>query len=933
MVDVLPYQSSDSASRVELEHGWEFLPDFTGRLLYSDLQSAAGWRSARVGLSWNAQFDDLRDFMGAAWYRMHFEAPNFTQMRHALLRFGAVDYFCEVFVNGISVGTHEGGYTPFSMDIGRVMRPGDNEIAIHVVDPPMNEAENRAMFPDMMYNEIPHGKQNWYVQNGGIWQGVRLELCPSIYVDRADITPNLEGDFEASIKLAGIGLILDDGRLALDTTLKVSVYDSSGRTVFQHSEPVGTGSQVKQIRGRIETPRLWSPDDPHLYLAEVCLEGPVKYQRRYRFGFRRFEARDGKFYLNGNPFYVIAALDQDFYPETIHTPASVEFVRDMMMKAKALGLNLLRCHLKVAHPVYLAAADEFGILVWAEMPSWSDCWFPCDHFSMRAAVRGEKMFQEALFRDWNHPCIVVNTIINESWGINLQQEEQRKWLRDAFDRVKHVVQPLGRLVVDNSPCEGNFHVKTDIEDFHQYYSMPDQAPLWDKWLEQLASRPQWTFSPFGDADRSGREPLMVSEFGNWGLPKLPEDEKLPWWFTYSFGGREITTPSGVFDRFRDLKLSPLFRNYNEFAEESQWHQFISLKHQIETIRSYPSIQGHVVTGMTDVHWEANGLLDMWRNHKIFVEPLSQIQQQDVILAKLSRRTCFSGEDLEASISISHYSRRDLSGARVRWMTESGATGVLDVGTILPSGVESLGDVQWNTSEVQRPTVDRLYMELRSRTGVRLAENFTEVFVMPKTPVGEIQVRFRDSQNYYPELLGQLEAAGYLTGDEMLIATSLDDHVEEYLAQGRRVLLLIDSESAIPDGSNLSVKGRTGSELDGRWFSNFNWIRSDRDPFRQVAFGRILGFESASVVPNLVFQNVPSERFDDVLSAATFGWLQKTSPLAMQVRYGSGSMFATTYRFHDYGKEAYCTSLLNAMIRYTLSQDCAPKFELTAKQVR
>src|SRR3954466_7671115 len=207
MTDFLPYQSSQDITRVELEHGWEFLPDYSARLRYDDLANTEGWRPARVGLSWNAQFDDLRDFMGAAWYRIRADVPVFRDTRHALLKFGAVDYFCEVFVNGISVGTHEGGYTPFSMDIGRVIRPGENELAVYVVDPPMNETENRAMFPDMMYNEIPHGKQNWYVQNAGIWQGVRLEFCPSIYVDRADVTPRVSGDFEVAVRLAGIGLL------------------------------------------------------------------------------------------------------------------------------------------------------------------------------------------------------------------------------------------------------------------------------------------------------------------------------------------------------------------------------------------------------------------------------------------------------------------------------------------------------------------------------------------------------------------------------------------------------------------------------------------------------------------------------------------------------------------------------------------------------
>ena len=108
----------------------------------------------------------------------------------------------------------------------------------------------------------------------------------------------------------------------------------------------------------------------------------------------------------------------------------------MMLKAKKLGINMLRCHLKVAHPVYLDVADEVGMLIWTELPSWSDSWFPSDHFSTMAAVRADKMFWEILIRDWNHPCIVLQTIMNESWGINLKDASQREWLRNTFDRIK-----------------------------------------------------------------------------------------------------------------------------------------------------------------------------------------------------------------------------------------------------------------------------------------------------------------------------------------------------------------------------------------------------------------------------------------------------------------------------------------------------------------
>ena len=96
------------------------------------------WRDARVGLSWNVQFDDLRDYMGAAWYRISFELAPFVDPRHVLLKFGAVDYFCEAFVNGVVIGSHEGGYTPFSFEITNAVRPGVNELVMRVIDPPMD---------------------------------------------------------------------------------------------------------------------------------------------------------------------------------------------------------------------------------------------------------------------------------------------------------------------------------------------------------------------------------------------------------------------------------------------------------------------------------------------------------------------------------------------------------------------------------------------------------------------------------------------------------------------------------------------------------------------------------------------------------------------------------------------------------------------------
>src|ERR1044071_720551 len=118
-----------AGAQTRLDHNWQFLADQSGALNVRDATNTQGWRSVRVGLSWNAQFGDLRDYMGVAWYRTSLEVPQLGERKRALLRFGAVDYFSEVFINGKSIGTHEGGYTPFTFDITDALKAGANDLA------------------------------------------------------------------------------------------------------------------------------------------------------------------------------------------------------------------------------------------------------------------------------------------------------------------------------------------------------------------------------------------------------------------------------------------------------------------------------------------------------------------------------------------------------------------------------------------------------------------------------------------------------------------------------------------------------------------------------------------------------------------------------------------------------------------------------------
>lgn len=882
---------------LSLDYGWKLLVDRSGDQRIQSLPAPgnASWRPVRVGISWNAQFEDMRDYMGVAWYRAQFDVPQFASPRAVLLRFGAVDNIAEVFVNGEPAGTHEGGYTPFTIDATRLAKPGVNEVIVRVVDPPM-KADTGLIWP--AYDEIPHGKQNWYVQTGGIWQPVTLEFRPFPYISDVRVTSSTDGKVKLEVSLA-------HGDSAEGS---VAIRSNSGATVVEREVALNGSRSTFELS--VSHPELWSPSNPALYSVVATLGNGDRLSTR--FGFRSFEARDGKLFLNGQPFYMRAALDQDFYPDTIYTPPSESYVRDMMLKAKAFGLNLLRCHIKVCDPQYLNAADEVGMLVWYEIPSWNDR-NEGDMFTTAAAERGEKILRGMFDRDWNHPSIVIASIINESWGADLRNAAQRAWLKAAYDRAKTMLGDRA-LVVDNSACCANFHVKSDLDDFHQYFSIPDNAHRWDAWVSDFASRPKWTYSQHGDAERTGREPLLVSEFGNWGLPQLPQ--QLPWSFDRDFGGREVTRPAGVLDRFRDYKFTRIFPDFNKLAVATQWHQYRSLKHEIEAMRSHSSIQGYVITELTDINWEVNGLMDLWRRPKVFATKLAQLQQDNIVLLNAAKRSLTSGELAIVSVSLSSYAPAEWQGAQVVWSTTSGLTGRLRLASEPAlAAVAPVASIRFRAPVVRKPRIELLTATVMSATGEVLARNETELYLFPRTPARTAAgLTIHDPSKALAKLVPLLRKGSNVGAPRRLMISSVwDATVEQHLQNGGRALLLLDLKDAVAPSAPFKIVPRDGSDLDGNWVTNFNWVLPESAPFKDVAMRPLLGFEAAAVTPAFILQGIAPENYDNVLAGIFYGWLNNNSALAVRLPFGKGEALATTFRFDSYSTDPFARRLLDSMI--------------------
>jgi hypothetical protein len=887
---------------------WQFLTDPSSGLTITTLPST-GWRSAVANRSWNAQFEDLRDYFGVAWYKTTIEIPPIARKGHILVRFGAVDYFAEAFVNGTRVGSHEGAYTPWTIDIGALTRDGANDIVVRVVDPPPTPPGGTPRFPEMPYEELPRGKQNWYIQNGGLWQPVVLDIRPEIFIGSVRVTAKISGGFEAAIDVAG------EPFSRRPVTAKAVVRDPDGRLVATLPDTRVAAAGLVTVNGTVSAPRLWSPADPAVYSLEVSLTGGSIDRVTTRFGFREFTARDGQFFLNGQPFYMRGALDQDFYADSIYSTPDKSFVVDMMRKGRALGLNVLRCHIKVCDPTYLDAADEVGMLVWYEVPSW-------DRWTAGSVTRGKKTFEDMVARDWNHPSIVIQSLINEAWGIDMTKADERAGLRQWFDDAKAHVATLGRLIVDNSACCENFHLKSDIDDFHQYFSIPDNADRWDKWVADFASRPAWSFSSHGDGTRTGKEPLVVSEFGNWGLPELPQT--LPWWFPRDFDGRAITRPAGLFDRFKTLGLSRLFADYPALAKDAQWRQFQSLKHEIESIRAHEPVRGYVITEFTDINWEANGLMDMWRRPKVYAQDLANIQQDDVLLPTAAKRIVTVGEPIHISVKLSRYSDIDPGGGKLEF-EGGGVTGSAPTPTVARGAVGHVADVEIPTIHpfisVTLPTRLRVALTLRSADNKVIAKNYQDVFVYPAADAS-VDAVLHDPHGALGVLPWKPRPAA---SDDVVVTAVLDAEMRRFAEEGGRVLVIprgvLGTFAAAP---GLSAIGRR-DELDGNWVSNFPWLDAKSPAFKDVAVSTITGWEAAGATPRRLLRGVPDAAWSsgDVLAGNFYGWLNDSHAVVAQFRLGKGKVVVSTFDIDRYGKDLFATRVVDGLIRYLASDACAP----------
>lgn len=387
------------------------------------------------------------------WYSRTFTVPSAWKGDNVLLNFGAVDWRCEVWVNDIRVGGHQGGFTPFSLDItAAINRKGDNSLTVCVWDP-----TDRGPQPRGKQVEKPSGI--WYTPVTGIWQTVWLEPVPAIRIANLRTLPDID---------AGT-VTVDVQTVGCPAGLMAEVIVKEGADVVASSRSVnGEPVVVRMPKGF----KLWSPDAPNLYDMEVNLyrngvkvDAVKSYTAMRKFSTRRDADGIVRLQLNNEPLFHFGPLDQGWWPDGLYTAPTYEAMVYDLDKTKDFGYNMLRKHIKVEPATWYTYCDRKGIIVWQDMPSGDSGpeWQSRQYFTGTEKKRSAD--SEAYYRqEWkeimdclySYPCIGVWIPFNEAWG-QFKCQEIAEWTK-AYDP--------SRLV--NPASGGNHYTVGDILDLHNY---------------------------------------------------------------------------------------------------------------------------------------------------------------------------------------------------------------------------------------------------------------------------------------------------------------------------------------------------------------------------------------------------------------------------------------------------------------------------------
>ena len=508
-----------------------------------------------------------KDFINMVWYKKTINVKK--NGNRVFLCFGAADHLTTVLVNGKCAGRHKGGYTSFRFDITDLVFDGENEIFVLCEDDVKNPFVIRGKQSEWKNS---HGCD--YTRTTGIWQTVYLEYIPENYIKNFKIYPDHKnGLVTINFNLKGIANLTCE-----------AFYDgkSVGKTEFTDA----SDNAVMQIK--LDEIHLWEIGNGRLYDLHISFGEDKVYSY---FGLRNVRLDGYKFLINEKSVFQRLVLDQGFYKKGIYTaPSDEDLINDIKISMD-LGFNGARLHQKVFDPRFLYFCDKMGYIVWGEYANWG-----LDYSNPKSVDVFLNEWKEAINRDFNHPAIIGWCPFNETWNYKGRKQ---------YDPLLATVYDFTKAVDSTRPCidtSGNFHVKTDIFDLHDYsYDVNFFKKNYDRFMTEDYLYQHVLVENKGRQEYRG-EPVFISEYG--GIKWVSDESIKSWGY-----GEDVKTPEEFADRYVGL-TDVIVENYKMF--------------------------GFCYTQLYDIEQEQNGLYTYDREKKFDEEIYDRIRAVNTKVAEIEK---------------------------------------------------------------------------------------------------------------------------------------------------------------------------------------------------------------------------------------------------------------------------------------------------------
>jgi beta-galactosidase len=613
--------------------------------------SVAGRRPITVPSCWELT---EKDYEGVAFYRRKFKIPPSWKGKVIRLRFEAVNFLSEVWLNDQAVGFHEGGFTPFEFRVDKALKQGEeNTLILRVVGPIL--LQNKQV--DGMG---PMVTPQWRgAISGGIWQPVSLIVTGDVYVRDVFIEPRIS-DNTATFHLE----LTHEGERGISAQVEIAVRFASRPDEIaaetRKTLDLKPGSNRQSWRLNIPDPVYWSPDHPHLYRAEVTIthDGAISDRWSARFGMREFTIRDKKFCLNGKPIYLKATFFEGLYPVKLAYPDSREMAIREIRLAKEAGFCMIRPWRKPPPPMWLDLADEMGVMTVGSLAI--ECMdLPLESARLPHWVENE--LRESILRDRNRACVVQWELFNELKRPVLMQ------LLHPMSMLARELDPT-RLILDESGgwAQGaNMYLPyesepTKFNDIHDYPGPQINGEVYSK-LILTGSKTHEEMRAMGLGGRlPGRNvvPGLMTYFSELGYGSLPDLVDINRRFAGQ--GNPIAPPTVYHRRLADeqrraLKESgfdKIYPDLEKFCLDQQQIHGTANRRMIEAVRCNPCIQGYCIHALTAGDWIIGaGLLDLFRNPKTYAyEGTRSASQPRIISIRVIPRNVYSERGTQIQIT-------------------------------------------------------------------------------------------------------------------------------------------------------------------------------------------------------------------------------------------------------------------------------------------